>query len=50
MKEEILKKVDILYDMYKQGSLGGEFMPYKPIDIHTALWLWNRNGFKELEK
>ncbi len=23
---------------------------YKPIDIHTALWLWSRNGFKELDK
>lgn len=22
---------------------------YKPIDIHTPLWLWSRNGFKELE-
>lgn len=22
---------------------------YKPIDIHTALWLWSRNGFKDLE-
>lgn len=21
---------------------------YKPIDIHTALWLWSRNGFKEI--
>ena len=21
---------------------------YKPIDIHTPLWLWSRNGFKEL--
>lgn len=21
---------------------------YKPIDIHTALWLWSRNGFKEV--
>lgn len=21
---------------------------YKPIDIHTQLWLWSRNGFKEL--
>ncbi len=20
---------------------------YKPIDIHTPLWLWSRNGFKE---
>lgn len=23
---------------------------YKPIDIHTPLWLWSRNGFKELKK
>lgn len=22
---------------------------YKPIDIHTVLWLWSRNGFKELK-
>lgn len=22
---------------------------YKPIDIHTPLWLWSRNGFIELE-
>lgn len=26
-KDEILRKVDILYIMWKQGSLGGEFMP-----------------------
>ena len=23
---------------------------YKPIDIHTPLWLWSRNGFKEVKK
>ena len=23
---------------------------YKPIDIHTPLWLWSRNGFKDLEQ
>ena len=23
---------------------------YKPIDIHTPLWLWSRNGFKELDE
>lgn len=23
---------------------------YKPIDIHTSLWLWSRNGFRELEE
>lgn len=22
---------------------------YKPIDIHTILWLWSRNGFKEVK-
>lgn len=22
---------------------------YHPIDIHTPMWLWSRNGFKELE-
>ena len=22
---------------------------YKPIDIHTQLWLWSRNGFKEVK-
>lgn len=21
---------------------------YKPIDIHTPLWLWSRNGFKKI--
>ena len=25
-----------------------ENTPYKPIDIHTPLWLWSRGGFKEL--
>lgn len=23
---------------------------YHPIDIHTPLWLWSRNGFKKIEK
>ncbi len=23
---------------------------YKPIDIHTVLWLWSRNGFKEIRE
>ena len=22
---------------------------YKPIDVHTILWLWSRNGFKEIK-
>ena len=23
---------------------------YNPIDVHTPLWLWSRNGFKELKQ
>lgn len=23
---------------------------YKPIDVHTPLWLWSRNGFREIEE
>lgn len=23
---------------------------YKPIDIHTPLWLWSRNGFIDLDE
>ncbi len=23
---------------------------YRPIDIHTSLWLWSRNNFPELDK
>lgn len=23
---------------------------YKPIDVHTILWLWSRNGFKEINE
>lgn len=26
-----------------------ENINYKPIDIHTPLWLWSRNGFKEIK-
>lgn len=25
-----------------------ENTPYKPIDIHTPLWLWSRNGFVDI--
>ncbi len=24
--------------------------PYKPIDIHTPLWLWSRSGFIPLDE
>lgn len=37
----------IVIDRWKELFKGTK---YKPIDIHTALWLWSRNGFKDLEE
>ena len=48
--EEELNRSDvqlIVIDRWNELFKGTK---YKPIDIHTALWLWSRNGFKDLEK
>lgn len=37
----------IVIDKWNQLFEGTE---YKPIDIHTALWLWSRNGFIPLDE
>lgn len=37
----------IVIDRWNQLFKGTK---YKPIDIHTALWLWSRNGFKQLDE
>ena len=34
--------VDRWNELFKEAK-------YKPIDIHTPLWLWSRNGFKEVK-
>lgn len=36
----------IVIDRWNELLKGTEF---KPIDIHTPLWLWSRNGFKEVK-
>lgn len=36
----------IVIDRWKELFEGTK---YKPIDIHTILWLWSRNGFKEVK-
>lgn len=36
----------IVIDRWKELFKGTK---YKPIDIHTVLWLWSRNGFKEIK-
>lgn len=37
----------IVIDRWKHLFKGTK---YKPIDIHTALWLWSRNGFIDLDE
>jgi len=37
----------IVIDRWSQLFKGTK---YKPIDIHTALWLWSRNGFIDLDE
>ena len=34
--------IDIWQELFKGTK-------YKPIDIHTPLWLWSRNGFKKIK-
>jgi len=47
--EEELNRSDvqqIVIDRWNELLKGTK---YKPIDIHTPLWLWSRNGFKEVQ-
>ena len=37
----------IVIDRWNKLLKGTKF---RPIDIHTSLWLWSRNGFKELDE
>ena len=51
--ESLKNKKLFLFDMdgtiYNENKLF-EGTKYKPIDIHTPLWLWSRNGFKDLDE
>lgn len=40
VQEIVIGRWQVLFDNTK----------YNPIDIHTPLWLWSRNGFKEIKK
>ena len=45
MQDDILKKVDILYIMWKQRSLGGEIMPEDEnphLEKASSKQIWNR--------
>ncbi len=45
-----LNKSDVQLIVIERWNKLFENTKYKPIDIHTALWLWSRNGFKNLIK
>ena len=48
--EEELNRSDVQLIVIDRWNSLFKGTKYKPIDIHTALWLWSRNGFKELEE
>lgn len=45
---EELEKSDVQLIVIDRWNKLFEGTKYKPIDIHTILWLWSRNGFKEV--
>lgn len=47
--DDELKSSNVQSIVIKRWQELFENTKYKPIDIHTPLWLWSRNGFKELE-
>jgi len=47
--DEELNKNDVQLIVVDRWNELFEGTIYKPIDIHTALWLWSRNGFKEVK-
>lgn len=48
--DEELNKSDVQLITIERWQELFENTKYKPIDIHTPLWLWSRNGFKEIEQ
>lgn len=47
--DEELNKSDVQLIVIDRWNTLFKNTKYKPIDIHTVLWLWSRNGFKEIE-
>lgn len=46
--DEELEKANVQDIVIERWNFLFENTPYKPIDIHTILWLWSRNGFKPI--
>ena len=49
ISDEELNKNDVQLIVVDRWNELFEETKYKPIDIHTPLWLWSRNGFKEVK-
>lgn len=47
--DEELNKSDVQLIVIDRWNKLLKNTKYKPIDIHTPLWLWSRNGFKEIK-
>lgn len=47
--EEQYQSANVQLEVIEAWSRLFENQKYKPIDIHTPLWLWSRNGFKEIK-
>lgn len=47
--DEELERSDVQLITIERWNKLLEGTKYKPIDIHTPLWLWSRNGFKEVK-
>ena len=47
--DEELNKSDVQLTVVDRWNELFKETKYKPIDIHTPLWLWSRNGFKEVK-
>ncbi len=48
--EQELKSNNVQLTVIDRWNKILEGTKYHPIDIHTPMWLWSRNGFKELER
>lgn len=44
-----LNKSDVQLIVIDRWNKLFEGTQFKPIDIHTPLWLWSRNGFKDIK-
>jgi len=50
ISDEEMGRSDVQLIVIERWNKLFEGTKYKPIDIHTPLWLWSRNGFKDLDE